>query len=243
MGTEIEKAKPPAPTTPGENAFNLAQRQAKALAGSDMVPKEYRGNIANTMIAMETANRIGAGVFQVMQNLHIIHGKPGWSSTFLIATVNASGRWTPLKFRMQGTEGKPDWGCRAVATDKSSGEECVGPLITMAMAKAEGWSTKNGSKWLTMPELMLCYRAAAFWVRLYAPEVAMGIHTEEEVRDINHGHADMPAELAPGDTKALEASLLGEPIEAQGETVPTREPGDEGDGVLSEEQEREMFSK
>lgn len=230
MGTEIEKAK--APTSPGEVAFNLAQRQAIALSKSDMVPKSYQGNVANTMIAMETANRIGAGVFQVMQNLHIIHGRPGWSSTFLIATVNASGRWSPLKFRMQGVEGKPDWGCRAYATDKSTGEECVGPAITMAMAKAEGWSTKNGSKWLTMPELMLCYRAAAFWVRLYAPEVAMGIHTADEVTDMQpSNYADLPDALVPGDSKALEAALLVDsaPANAVEAKAVEREPGDDGD--------------
>jgi hypothetical protein len=241
MGTEIEKAT--APVSAGEAAFNLVQREAKALSSSNLMPKAYQGNIPNTMLAMEIANRIGAGVFQVAQNLHIIQGKPSFSASFLIATVNASGRWTPLKFRMVGTEGKPDWGCRAYATDKGTGEECVGPAVTMAMAKAEGWSTKQGSKWVTMPELMLHYRAAAFWTRLYAPELAMGIHTTEEVRDMQGGYAgEMPAELAPGDSKALEAALLGETIEAHGETVPTREPGDDGDdGRMTEEQERDLF--
>jgi hypothetical protein len=52
------------------------------------------------------------------------------------------------------------------------------------MAKAEGWLTKTGSKWITMPELMLKYRAAAFFGRLYAPEVLMGMQTSEEVIDI-----------------------------------------------------------
>jgi len=35
-----------------------------------------------------------------------------------------------------------------------------------------------------MPELMLKYRAAAFFGRLYAPEVLMGMQTSEEVIDI-----------------------------------------------------------
>jgi hypothetical protein len=52
------------------------------------------------------------------------------------------------------------------------------------MAKAEGWLDKAGSKWKTMPELMLKYRAAAFFGRLYAPEVLMGMQTSEEVIDI-----------------------------------------------------------
>src|SRR5690606_28728464 len=52
------------------------------------------------------------------------------------------------------------------------------------MAHAEGWVSKNGSKWKTMPELMIRYRAAAFFGRLYAPEITMGMHTQEEVMDI-----------------------------------------------------------
>ena len=54
----------------------------------------------------------------------------------------------------------------------------------MAMAKKEGWATKSGSKWQTMPELMIRYRAAAFWGRLYIPELLVGIQTQEEVLDV-----------------------------------------------------------
>lgn len=53
------------------------------------------------------------------------------------------------------------------------------------MAKAEGWATKSGSKWRTMPELMIRYRSAAMWGRLYVPELLVGItHTQEEAIDI-----------------------------------------------------------
>jgi len=52
------------------------------------------------------------------------------------------------------------------------------------MAAAEGWATKAGSKWKTMPELMLRYRAAAFFGRLYAPDILMGMQTAEEAVDV-----------------------------------------------------------
>jgi len=96
--------------------------------------------------------------------------------------VNASGRFSPLKFKLDG-EGA-DRTCYAYATDKASGETVEGPVVSMAMAKAEGWSTKSGSKWLTMPELMLRYRSAAFFARLYAPDITLGMQTAEEVEDI-----------------------------------------------------------
>lgn len=168
-------------------AFETGQRMAKALGSSSLVPAEFRGNIPNVMIAMELANRIGASVFAVMQNLDIIHGRPSWRATFLIATVNSCGRFTPLRFRFQGTEGKPDYGCRAVAKDRDADEECIGTLITLGMADAEGWSKKSGSKWKTMPEQMLCYRAAAFWSRVYAPELSLGMRTVDEQEDTGAG--------------------------------------------------------
>lgn len=196
-----------------EEKFNTANRMAKALAHSSLVPEAYRGNVANCLIAMEIASRVGASVFAVMQNLDIIHGNPSWRAKFLIATVNACGRFSPIRFRFSGTEGTDTWGCRAVAKDLDTGEECLGPLVSMAMAKAEGWSTKGGSKWKTLPELMLCYRAAAFWTRLYAPELSLGMNTAEEAHDIQaapaHVVAELPQALVPKSPKALEEELLG----------------------------------
>lgn len=165
-------------------AFETAQRVAKALSQSSIVPKEYQGNLPNVLVAMEYANRLGASVLAVCQNLDVIHGRPSLRATFLIATVNASGRFTPLRFRFEGEEGADDWGCRAFAKDRDSGEECLGSLITIGLAKAEGWYGKSGSKWKTIPEQMLMYRAAAFWTRVYAPEISMGLHTTDEIEDM-----------------------------------------------------------
>lgn len=168
-----------------ESPFALLQRKAKAYASSTLVPKIYQDNIANVIIAMEIAQRIGANELMVMQNLAVIQGKPSWSSTFLIATVNACGRFKPMRFEVIGDDPKhASYKVRAYADDKSDGERCVGPWITWEMVKEEGWLSKSGSKWKTMPELMFMYRAAGFWTRVYAPEVSMGIHTAEEVEDI-----------------------------------------------------------
>jgi len=162
--------------------FELAQRQAKMLSASTLVPKEFQGNTANCAIGLNIAKRLGADPFMVIQNIDIIHGRPSFRATFLIAMVNASGRFTPLQFRLTG-EGATR-ACVAHCKTRDGGEEIEGPEISMAMAKAEGWSTKAGSKWLTMPELMLRYRAAAFFARIYAPDITLGMHTSEEMSDV-----------------------------------------------------------
>jgi hypothetical protein len=168
----------------GIQAFEDAQRIAKALASSTLIPTQFQGQqgFANCLVALEIANRMNISPFLAMQHLHVIHGRPSWSSSFIIAMVNGSGRFSPLRFEMSG-EGE-SLACYAVATDVKSEQELKGPTITMAMAKKEGWSTKTGSKWQTMPELMIRYRAAAFWGRLYASDLLLGIQSQEEVVDV-----------------------------------------------------------
>jgi len=164
--------------------FQEVQQMSEYLASSDLVPKEFQKKPANVMIALGMANRMKADPFMVMQNLYIVHGRPSWASQFLIACVNSSGKFSSLQYEFQGSEGKNDWGCRAFATELSTGEKVCGPFVTIQIAINEGWMGRNGSKWKTMPELMLTYRAAAFFVRTKAPEISMGMHTDDEVRDM-----------------------------------------------------------
>lgn len=178
------------PTTfqPGEifmniQAFEAAQRMIRPLSESDLVPATFQKRPANCLIALETAQRIGASPMMVMQNLYIVHGKPAWSSTFLIACINASRKFTPLRYRMTGEKGTDTYGCVAWAIDRD-GEKLESPEVTIGMAKAEGWYGKTGSKWKTMPELMLRYRAATFFARTYVPELTMGIQTQDEIIDV-----------------------------------------------------------
>ena len=164
-----------------EENFKNAMVMAEQLSKSDMIPATYKGKPENCVIALELSNRLKLSPFLVMQNMYIVQGKPAWSSSFIISCINGSGRFSgPLKFEMDANKTK----CRAYATEKVSGEKLVGPLITMEMAQAEGWLGKNGSKWKTMPELMLRYRAAAFFGRLYCPEIINGMMTDDEAQDI-----------------------------------------------------------
>lgn len=170
--------------------FELAQRAAKLLAASTLVPKEYQGNLPNCVIALNMSSRVGADPLMVMQNLVIVHGKPTWSAQFLIATVNTCGRFSALRYEFFGTPGADDWGCRAWAVEKATSEKLVGTDVTLAIAKAEGWFGKNGSKWKSIPQQMLMYRAASWWTRAYAPELSMGLSTADEMADIIDVDAD-----------------------------------------------------
>lgn len=163
--------------------FELTQRVSKAFASSDLVPKQYQGNLSNCMIALDMAQRMNANPLMVMQNLYIVHGTPGWSAKFLIATINVCGRFTSLRYEWRGESGAANYGCRAWAVEKATGERLDGIWVDWKMVKAEGWDSKNGSKWKTMPDQMFIYRASSFWQRGYAPELGMGLQTAEELHD------------------------------------------------------------
>lgn len=165
-------------------AFTLVQRKAKLFSESNLVPESFRGpkSIPNIVIAIEMAYRMGMPPLMLMQNLYIVHGKPCWSSTFIIASINATGKfYSPLNFRMEG-EGN-DRSCVAYAHGRQN-EIYESPPVTIQMAIEEGWMAKAGSKWKTMSELMLRYRAATMFGRLYAPEALMGIRPVDELEDI-----------------------------------------------------------
>lgn len=161
--------------------FEALQRVAKLFAASDIVPEAYRNNIPNTVIALDLAARLGVSPIAIMQQLYIVHGKPAWVGQFMIASFNRSGKFETIHYDFVGEEGNDDWGCRA-CTARKDGTRITGPVVTIAMAKGEGWYGKN-KKWQTMPELMLMYRAAAWLVRTCAPEIAMGIYTVDEIQD------------------------------------------------------------
>ena len=194
-------------------AFQTIQRVCSVFANSELVPVMYRITpdnpkekaIANCMIALETANRIGASPLMVMQNMYIVHGQPAWSAKFLTATVNGCGRYNSIKYKLEkkGTvkwEGKDieNWQCIDYTNEKGSDESLESIPVDIAMAIKEGWYGKKGSKWPSMPKLMLQYRAVTFWTRAYAPELSMGIKPEDEIRD----YEDIPYEEVTDKVKA-----------------------------------------
>ena len=203
----------------GIRAFEDAQRIAKALASSTLIPPQFQGQqgFANCLVALEIAGRMNISPFLCMQHLHIIHGRPSWSSAFIIAMVNGCGRFTPLRFEISGES--DSLACYAVATDIKTQQELKGPTITMLMAKKEGWSTKSGSKWATMPDLMIRYRAAAFWGRLFAGDLLVGLQTQEEVIDVESVKVSVGID-------ELNAKVQAAPVVEPEPAKPVEEPDD-----------------
>ena len=197
-------------------SFELAQRICKCLSNANMLPKQYNGEagFGNCIIAFEIAQRAQLPVMEVFQNLYIVNGKTSWSAQYLIGRVNNSPRFNGLRWESEN-EGTNQWRMRAKSVDTRTGEELVGEWVSLEMAQREKW----GAKWQTMPGQMLRYRSAAFWVRVFAPDIAMGVPTQDEVEDIEYVEVTQHEEKAEKQAAAANAlrNAIGKkkPVEPQ----------------------------
>ena len=167
-------------------AMNHLVKIAKTLSNSSILPAQYRGNVANCFVACEMAARMDVSPLFVMQNLQVIEGRPSWSSSACIALINGCGLFKDVRFNMVGEAGTPSRGCYVTAVRVDTGEKVQGTTVTIQLAIDEGWMERKGSKWKTMPEQMLKYRAAAFFARIECPNVLMGFMLDVESRDIGN---------------------------------------------------------
>ncbi len=185
MTSEITKTSIESESSIYHNAdsFEFAQRQAKSLADSQLVPKQYQGQqgLPNCLVALEMSKRMHLSPLTVMQNLNVIHGKPYWSAQFIASTIMSCGRFSNFDYLVKGEGETLEVQC--IATRLEDKKQVKGTTVSMRMARQEGWAARN-SKYASMPELMLRNRAATFFGRQYIPDLLLGVQTSEEVVDI-----------------------------------------------------------
>lgn len=216
MANDLQIKNPSLPGFQSAEGFELLQRQANMFSKSTLVPTQFQGeqNIGNAVIALEMAQRMNASPLMVMQNLYIVYGNPCWSSKFMIGTFNKCGRFDVIKYKKTGVPGTDSQGVIAYTREKSSGDVICGPEVTIGIAKQEGWYDKKGSKWKTIPELMLEYRAATWLIRTTAPELSMGLQTSDEIIDVEGKVTDIYDEV----THTIDAHANSEIIDVETET-------------------------
>ena len=212
-----------APSFMSGPGFLLAQRIATALERASILPDTFRGADAsgNRLIALGMASRLGCDPVMLMQNMDIIHGRPTLRAKFKLALFNASGKYAPIRYELTG-EGD-DFGCMAFTADRKTGERIDGPRITMGLAKAEGWATKPGSKWRTMPDLMLRYRASSWLIDTLDPGVSLGLQTDDEAHDIGPLPV-APVVVAPQPERVAQVDAIKAKIAARAPVVEEEPP-------------------
>ena len=161
--------------------FDQLLRAANMLSQTSIIPATYQGKPQDCFVALEMATRMGVSPLVVMQNMYVVKGKPAWAGQACTMFINSCGKFTQVKHVYTGEKGTDSRGCYVTATRISDGIQVNGVEVTLAMAKAEGWTANT--KWRTMPELMLAYRASAFFARVHCPEALMGVQLADEICD------------------------------------------------------------
>lgn len=192
---EIIKVKPDFSVAREIMPVEKMMEMSTMLANSTIVPDTYRNRPENCFIAIDLASRMGVPVLTLMQNLFVIQGRPSFSGQAVASMIRAYPHFRKVTLEYVGERGTASWGAYVTAERVSDGRLLKGTTVTLGMAKAEGWLDKKGSKWLTMPEQMLAYRAYAFFGRVHVPELMMGLQTAEEVLDIQPVEQDELVEV------------------------------------------------
>lgn len=199
--TDIENTNGTGENLPAPSQGTEMMRFASTLAKADIIPEAFRNKPANCFIALDMAQRMNVGVMEIMQNLYVVHGTPGFSAKYGIAMAARSGifkggihfDWTPTPV--------PSVTAWAIISETDTRVEFT---CDMVMAKAEGWD--RNPKYKTMPQLMLSYRSSAILIRLHAPSALLGMHTDEELQTIPRSMA-----LPPGDDPIAKRNAAIEP--------------------------------
>lgn len=233
-------------TTQGSSieAMDKLLKYSEILAESTIIPAHYKGNKGDIFVAVQTAYRMNLDPMMVMQGTYVIQGKLGMTSAFAISLANSSGLFVGgIRYRIQelgediegsvefynnGTKDKKtvqfsNIQVTAYTNLKSNGEE-ISYTIGMKEAIAEGWTTKAGNKYQSLPELMLRYRAATLLIRTHTPEVINGMHMTEELEDVQSAKTMRTVESPVTQTNKA-ASLLDSFLEVEEIIADTIEEG------------------
>ena len=158
-------------------ALDHRYRLAKAFSMSGMVPPHFAGKPEACLVAMLYAEQLGEHPMLLFQEMSVINGRPNTSARFAISRANKSGLLQgPISWKSKGQGDALE--VTASATLRDTGE-VISTTVTMREAAADGW-TRN-SKYKSIPEQMLRWRAATRLINLYLPEVLFGLGVREEV--------------------------------------------------------------
>ena len=164
-------------------------KMANALAQGNSIPERFKNKPCDILIGMDIAIRAGQPLSMILNNMYSVYGQIGWSGQYAIMAINACKKFSPLKFVFNAD----NTSCYAQATRLADGEILKSEVISLELARKEGWLDKNGSKWKVYPQQMMRYRSASFFARAYCPEVLYGYQTQDEIQD-TYGYTDYTVE-------------------------------------------------
>jgi len=165
-----------APQTMGE-----AIEFSKMVAGSGMVPNNYKNKPQDVLVAVQWGYEMGLQPLQALQNIAVINGKPSVYGDAALALVKNHPHCRGVSEKIEG-EGDAR---RAVCTIKRAYdaeiEETTRTFSVADAKRAKLWGRQG--PWSQYPDRMLAMRARGFATRDAFPDALKGLITAEEAQD------------------------------------------------------------
>lgn len=187
--------------------LNRVFKNAKIFASSQLLPERFRGKPEDVMILMDLSKRMNISLFTLANHAYMVHGAVGLSGQLCVALINGCGRFSEFTPVYVGEPNTREYGCYGVATRLSDNVVCKSTTITLGMATDEGWM--RNSKWKTMTDQMLAYRAAAFFARVYCPDVLLGAQLATELEDVRGEERQKQKTRITLDDVVVESEVVG----------------------------------
>lgn len=159
-------------TVPARASLPDKMQYAKAMAGSNLLPRQYQGNPANLLFALEYADALGVSPINAITSIHVIEGKPTASADLIAGLVRRAGH----RLRITGD----DTYATAHLIRADDPDFTYEVTWTLDRAKTAGLAGKG--VWKSYPAAMLRSRAITEVARMGASDALYGvIYTPEEV--------------------------------------------------------------
>lgn len=227
--TQLEGGPPRSMFMPA--SMGEAMEVARLMAAGNFIRPHLRGKPGDCLAVVMQANRWGMDPYAVGNKTYFVNDQMAYESQLVSAVINSSGVLEGRVHLEWEGEGN-DLVC--TATGKLKGD----PLPKARRVAIKTITTRNSPLWKQDPEQQLGYYAQRAWVRLYAPEVLLGVYTPDELSGPHSmgGAGQMAGEGAGPLTAAmLEHQAAGDEHDPETGEIATgrtdEQHGDQNDGA------------
>ena len=183
--------------------FEQLSQFAAMAARSSMVPKDYRGNPEDIMLAVQMGSEVGLAPMQALQNIATINGRPALWGDAQLGLCKMHPEWVSIE---ETTTGAGE-AMQALCVVIRNGEPPVVREFGYTDAKQAGLWGKAGP-WTQYPARMMQMRARGFALRDAFPDALRGLLSEHEAQDT-------PPPAYAGTTIEATATPVAEPAQAE----------------------------
>lgn len=188
--------------------FEHMQRIATVMSSAKLVPVHLQGSVADCLMICQQAHRWQMDPFALAQATYVVHGRFGYEGKLVAAVINTRARLREkMSYDITGTGDDIKVVVSAAFEDE---EEARTVEATVKEAKTQ---SSGNRKWNELPDQMICYYGARKWARRHAPELMLGVCSEDDIQQqemkvINPEPVDMEKEgiVGTGETEPGTAS-------------------------------------